>query len=253
MRKLSRPLIACLILSLALPAQAIESNASEEPQAKIFPLVPMLASSIFSAVLDYAKKKFSSSSNPSSLTPQPSFTGSLATALMGSVNKVVVGDPSSPLSFSEDGTPNYQGVLITVMVYDRSGKFISERPVNADFYTGEKIKIKVQPTFTGLIEIDNINPYGERRRIYPESSYSIQVQASVEATIPPREDQFFEFANTKGVEQLIVNIHDPRASGDAMAKSEIYRQDLASGSYYIQSVAASTYPAISQPIQFSHK
>lgn len=261
---------AMLIAALASGnVTAAERTAvAEKPVPKIAPLVSMLVSSIFSAVLDHAKSKLESTmaSTPTDSVPSQSSTlGGQIVAIVGNtiaqaitsgignaIAPAIAARPATPLAF-ENGQPNYQGAKIAVTAYDQNGNALGDRPVNADFHTGERIKLKVLPTFTGNIEIDNINPRGERNRIYPEPGYAVQVQAGREVTLPMRDDQFFEFADNTGLEQLVITIRDPRAQGAAQASTQVYRQDDPTGSYYVQQVSANAYPAIAQTIRLMHK
>lgn len=165
---------------------------------------------------------------------------------------VVVGTPSEPLSLA-GGKENYQGAHVALILADPGGKTFSTRPVNEGFKTGERFKLRIVSTFGGELTIENINPRGERRQIYPAGTDQVvSLQPGKETVIPLGDDQFFEFARATGREQLVVNLADPRAIGPAASTNKVFRQDQAYGSNFVQEVSANTFPHISQAIELQH-
>lgn len=171
---------------------------------------------------------------------------------VGGKENVVANKETKPIEV-QGGRENYQGVHVALAGFDRQGNFTELRPVNAGFRSGDRIKLKVLPTFDGLLVIENITPRGERRQIYPPAaSQAIQLKAGVEVLVPAARNQFFEFAGATGDEQLIITLRDPRAVGAAESKTEVSRQDSPEGSNFVQETPAGTYPVISQSLKFRH-
>lgn len=166
--------------------------------------------------------------------------------------QVAVGNPSTPLTGSE-GNENYQGVHIAIVGATRDGTLTELRPVKAGFRTGERFKVRAVSTFGGLLVIENINPRGERKQIYPPAPGAVVVlQPGADTLLPLGKDELFEFARYTGEEQLVISLRDPRAIGDAVSKQKVYRKDEDYGSHFVQEVSKGTYPAISESIRLQH-
>jgi hypothetical protein len=175
-----------------------------------------------------------------------------STAVAARGAEVVVGTPDTALK-AGDGKENYQGVHLALMLAQPDGKSFQFRAVNQGFKTGEKFRLRVVSTFGGEMTIENINPRGERRQIYPAKSEEvIALQPGKETLIPLGDEEYFAFTNTIGREQLVINIADPRAVGPAASRNKVYRQDVRYGSNFVQEVTPETYPFISQAIELTH-
>ncbi|HUQ74574.1 MAG TPA: hypothetical protein VM183_07595 [Burkholderiales bacterium] len=160
--------------------------------------------------------------------------------------------PGAPLKLT-DGTANYEGIHLAIVGADRSGTITELRPVKAGFKTGERFKLRAMSTFGGLLVIENINPRGERRQIYPGSTAEVIVlPAGADTLLPLGPDQFFEFAKTTGEEQLVITLRDPRAVGDAASRQKVYRKDEEYGTHFVQEASKGTYPVISEAIRLQH-
>lgn len=171
---------------------------------------------------------------------------------VGALENTTTGEPTKPLRV-ENGRENYQGVHVALVAFDASNTPVGLKPVNAGFKTGERIKLKVLPTFDGLLVIENVNPKGERNQIYPaQRSTAIAVKAGVEVLIPTAKDEFFEFSGVTGDEQLVVTLRDARAFGEAASKAEVNRKDEKTGSSFVQEVGPGTYPVIAQSLKLNH-
>jgi hypothetical protein len=164
-----------------------------------------------------------------------------------------VGTPTTPLAVSGDGSPNFQGVNIAVVGIGADGEVESFRAVKEGFRTGEKFKLHVLATFGGPLVIENINPRGERKQIYPpEKDSVVMLQAGNETLLPLGKEEYFQFANTPGDEQLVITLRDPRAVGKATSVAPVYRKDENYGSNFVQEVTRTTFPAISEAIHLKH-
>jgi hypothetical protein len=179
---------------------------------------------------------------------RPRSSGAIATRAASPV----VGDPDAPLQV-RSGVANYQGVHVALIARAPDGQGYVFRPVSTGFKTGERFKLRVVSTFAGELTIENINPRGERKQVYPGSAdYVVALQGGRETVIPLGRDEFFELAGATGREQLVVNLADPRALGASASRHAVYRQDQKHGSNFLQQVSAGTYPRISQSIELVH-
>lgn len=166
--------------------------------------------------------------------------------------EVVVGNPDKPLEVTGDQA-NYEGVHIALMMDVDGGKTFRFRPVSEGFRTGERFKLRVVSTFGGELTIENINPRGERRQIYPpRPDQVVALQKASETLLPLGADQFFQFTGATGREQLVITVTHPRAVGDAASRHKVYRQDAKFGSNFLQEVGKGTYPSIQQAIELQH-
>ena len=177
---------------------------------------------------------------------------SLAFKSAGAQENTVLGEPSKPLTV-ENGRENYQAVHIAIVGFDRVGTVTGIQPVTAGFQTGDRIKLKVLPTFDGLLVIENINPQGKRVQIFPPSASDVvSVKAGAEILVPMAKDDYFEFAGVTGDEQLVITIRDARAFGATASSVEVNRKDDKNGSSFVQETALGTYPVISQSLRLKH-
>ena len=159
--------------------------------------------------------------------------------------------PAKPLNV-ENGKENYQAAQVSLGVADPDGK-LTFRPISQGFRTGERFKLHVIATFNGLMLIENINPKRERKQIYPvERTNMVEVQAGKETLIPLGDDQYFEFTDVKGEEQLVFTLRDPRAEGAAKATARVNRKDERYGSQFVQEVKPNTYPSMTEAFKLAH-
>jgi hypothetical protein len=165
---------------------------------------------------------------------------------------IVVGDPDKPL-VADGKKENYQGVHMALVVAQGGGQTFALRPVNEGFRTGERFKLRVLSTFGGELTIENINPRGERRQIYPpRPDQVVTLLPGSETMIPLDPGQMFEFAGATGREQLVINVIDPRAAGAAASKNKVFRQDTKYGSNFLQEATDGLYPSIQQSVELVH-
>ena len=197
------------------------------------------------AVVDHATASLLGSSN-GKVKPRSS------TAVSARGAEVVVGTPDTALR-AGDGKENFQGVHIALMMAQPDGKSFQFRPVNEGFKTGEKFKLRVISTFGGEMTIENINPRGERRQIYPPRAEDVvALEPGKEVFIPLGADDYFAFTRSAGREQLVINVADPRAVGPAASRNRIFRQDVKYGSNFVQEVAPGTFAFVSQAVELAH-
>ena len=139
------------------------------------------------------------------------------------------------------------------MAFANDETYLGVRPVTAGFTTGERFKLKLLPTYDALVVIENINPQGVRRQIYPpEAGSAVLVRQGIEIFLPLAADQYFEFGGATGDEQLVITVRDPRAVDAAKSPSEVSRNDEDTGSNFVQETPPGTYAAIAQSIHLNH-
>jgi hypothetical protein len=281
--RFTRWIASLLLLSFVLPAHTQTTapasaspstdtaNPSEEVQPKFFIwglLLNVAFKFAMSAFTEWRKNKQTADlNNPidyKQLLINSAKAGFVSTASggvmglfgfksVGAEENTVADLPTKPIE-QQNGQPNYQGAHVALLGFDRTNQLTGVRPVTAGFQTGDRLKLKVLPTFDALVVIENINPQGVRRQIYPPNpSEAVSLKAGTEVLLPLREDQFFEFAGVTGDEQLVITLRDPRAGGAAESKAEVSRKDEDSGSSFVQETAPGTYPVIAQSIRLKHE
>lgn len=238
--------------------EAESASESQEAAPKFF-LVGMIlkaiASEVFSTFGKWAISKLASGMSLS--IPVGSWFGpanlvNKSASESGTPPPTVAGDPVAPKGM-QNAPLGYQGVHIAIAVLDAEGKNLNLRPLNQGFRSGERFKLRAVATFTGNMKIENINPKGERKHIYPaDEDLRIRLEAGKETLIPAGQDEFFEFTRTTGDEQLVITMRDPRANAMTMSRTKVYRQDEPYGSNFVQQVSGDTYPVISESVKLVH-
>ena len=157
------------------------------------------------------------------------------------------------LSYYPSGAPNYQGVKVTVLMTDQAGNTIGERPVGSAFYSGEQFRLKIQPTFSGLLEIDHIDPLGVRRQLFPKAGMgAFMVAAGKELTLPLG-NAVYEFDTERGNEQLIFKVRDPRITRPGQYGGTMMTQEVGRSTFLGQNIAENgQFPYISQSVDIRH-
>lgn len=247
----------------AVPEPSTPSQEEMQPKFVWGLLVNVLVKFAMSAFTDWAFKKLTSELTDVALSrmQQNSGTATIVSILRflglgsksaGAPENARAGDPTVPLKV-EDGRENYQGVHVALVGFDRAGHLQGFRPLTAGFRNGERFKLRVLPTFEGLLVIENINPRGERRQIYPSASETaLQVKAGTEILVPVAPADYFEFTGVTGDEQLVITLRDPRARESAASAAPVFRKDEANGSNFVQETPPGRYPVIAQGIHLSH-
>jgi len=272
----SRALAGLLIVALAAPGMAqsptppvpqAANDTAEEMQPKFIwgILIKFAVNYAISAFGNYLLGKLTEQITPqnvanmllrsksASIEPLAGFGGSaLGAKSAGAAENTVAGEPTTALKV-ENGRENFQAVHVALMNFDRAGNALGFAPVTAGFRTGERFKLRVLPTFDGLLVIDNINPKSQRKQIYPAQAENVvKIKAGIEIMIPLGQDEYFEFTGATGDEQLVVTLRDPRAFGAAAATATVTRKDEHNGSNFMQEVTPTTYPVITQALKLKH-
>jgi hypothetical protein len=251
----------------ASPAEALDSKSTDEMQPKFVwgVVIKIAAKYALSYFAEYQLKKLTKAlTNESldalakrSLSAQIVRFSSIQNALAMNLNKqapnTVAGTSTVPLRIVQ-GHENFQAVHVALMEFDRQGQALGFRAVDTGFKTGERFRLRILPTFDGIIIIDNINPLGERKQIYPpDSGDVVQVKAGIEIMLPLGKDDYFQFSGATGDEQLVVALSDLRAVGSAASRSQVLRKDEPDGSNFMQELLPGTFPVIVQTLRLRHE
>lgn len=170
----------------------------------------------------------------------------------GAPENTVAGEPTVPFKI-DNGLENYQAVHVAIVGFDDSGRVTGLRPVSAGFRSGERFRLKVLPTFDGILVVENITPAGQRRQIFPpDVGTVVSVTRGLEVLVPMAQDYYFEFAGPVGDEQLVITVRDPRAFGAGASQAKASRKDDQYGSSFVQESQPGTHPLISQSLKLSH-
>ena len=257
----ARLLAALLALSIfAAQAEEAEKSADEmQPRFIWGVVIRFIASEVFSSFAHWVKSKINWSSI-AELRRRTDTTG--GAVIIANPSGAAVAPREAPaVSFErpavpirvESGAPNYQGVHIAIIGVDGKGELTEARSIREGFQTGERFKLRALSTFGGLLVLDNINPRGERRQIYPaQADAVVLLQPGADTLLPLDRDQYFEFARATGEEQIVISLRDARAVGEAASHERVYRKDEDYGTHFVQTVSRNTYPAISEAIRLQH-
>ena len=241
-----------------------EAGGEEAVQPKFIwgILIKFVATKAFDMFFDWAgKRMFHGMTLTSFLTRETAVTApgdaTLEPVQKGGVTPIIpnVTDsaPSTPVKV-ENGKENYQGALLSLLVLQADGETLAVRPVSAGFKSGEKFRIRIGSTFGGDFSLDNINPHGERSRLYPaDSGQVVRIKPGVPVILPLEKDSFFQFDSDTGEEKLVVTLRDPRAQGATAAQAMVHRQESEQGTGLLQEVAAGKFASIAETIPLQHR
>lgn len=246
----------------AEPASA-EAPGEESAQPKFIwgILLKFAASKAFEIFFQWTVEKMFQGMTPSSLLPRDAAVNAPGAATLAPAQKGIalmapgVTDraPDVPLAV-KDGRENYQGVHLSLLVLQPDGQTFAVRPLSSGFVSGEKFRIRIGATFEGDLALDNIDPQGARKRLYPSSTEQVvRIRSGTPVILPLEPDSFFQFDEVAGEEQLIVSLRDPRAQGEAAAQTSVHRQEHAQGTGLLQEVAPGKYAAIAESIALQHR
>lgn len=171
---------------------------------------------------------------------------------LGLQENVVAGEPSKEFKL-ENGRENFQGMVVSMAVFDTQGKPIGFRPINEPFKTGEKFKLRVLSTFESHFYVDAINPNGVRNKLFPSATNTLRIPAGAEVLVPADQNQFFQFHGTTGKERLVIVMRDVKLESANLPIEPVYRKDESFGSLFVQEVTGSKRPLIVQSIALIHK
>jgi hypothetical protein len=262
-------LLLALLMVFPSRAQDVPDKADVEPKFIWGILLKFIAPSVFSIFSEWLRGRLTEATPEGSLSR---FVADVSGAVIVSIGQrlasrdvtpkdvvlVTSGDntvkdtPERPLKVEGDQA-NYQGAHVALIGIDAAGNAMGYRAVSEGFRSGERFKLRVVSTFGGLLGIDNVNPKGQQRRLYPpKPDTAVSLVAGKETFIPLGRDEFFQFTGATGEEQLIITIRDPRSLTDNGSQEKVYRQDEKFGSNFVQEVGPNTFPVISQVIRLSH-
>ncbi|MCU0941787.1 MAG: hypothetical protein MUE35_04500 [Hydrogenophaga sp.] len=172
---------------------------------------------------------------------------------------VIVGVPELPLVGATGAGSewaerlNYQGMHMRLLVLDADGRTHRWRSVNQPPRPGERFRIRLTATFPAVSEVGLVvgGTFASSRagQLYPQPGMSVQLNAGETVDLPLERDRYFVIGNP--AERLVLSVRHPRATDAARSTQPAYRQDMGSGSNYLQLVPQGRYPAFEQLIAAS--
>lgn len=268
----TKALSLLLIATLMLPVRAADPPANGDPEPKFIwgILIKMIAPSVFSMFGEWLKGRLTQSLPGGTMTRIAADISGAAIVGLGqylasrggvatrdvvfvtSGENTVKDTPEKPLKV-EGEQANYQGVHVALIGIDAAGNATGYRAVSEGFKSGERFKVRVVSTFAGLMAIDNVNPKGQQRQIYPpKPNTAVSLVAGKETLIPLGRDEYFQLTGSTGQEQLIFTVRDPRSLTDKPSQEKVFREDEKYGSNFVQEVTPNTFPVISQVLRLMH-
>lgn len=242
---------------------SMEAPGEESAQPKFIwgILIKFAASKAFEIFFQWTAEKMFKGMTPSLLLPRSAAVNSPGAATLAPTPKGIVlmtpsvtdKAPDAPLVV-DDGRENYQGAHLALLVLQSDGQTLAVRPVSAGFVSGEKFRIRIGATFGGDLALDNIDPQGERKRLYPSSAEQVvKIRSGTPVILPLEPDSFFQFDEVAGEERLVISLRDPRAQGEAATQAMVHRQENIQGTGLLQEVAPGKYAAIAESIVLQHR
>lgn len=165
------------------------------------------------------------------------------------LENIILGEPPNSLKL-ENGQESFQGLVVSLAVFDAKGQPLEFRPINALFKTGEKFKLRVLSTFDGRFTVEAQSPSGARQRLFPQKDMAVQLPRGQEILIPTQADLFFEFSGQTGEERLLIAMSGAQAGTDQSIKP-VYRKDDNVGSFFVQESAQQS-PIFIQILKLKH-
>lgn len=166
------------------------------------------------------------------------------------MENIVLGEPPGGLKL-ENGEENFQGLVVSLAVFDAKGQPLEFRPINASFKTGEKFKLRVLSTFDGQFTVHAQSPSGKRQKLFPPQDQAIAVPKGQELLIPAQADLFFEFSGQTGDERLLISMRG-REHESIQSTKPVYRKDDKMGSFFVQESPQQS-PVIVQTLKLKHE
>lgn len=242
---------------------SMEAPGEESAQPKFIwgILIKFAASKAFEIFFQWTAEKMFKGMAPSLLLPRSAAVNSPGAATLAPTPKGIVlmtpsvtdKAPDVPLVV-DDGRENYQGAHLALLVLQPDGQTLAVRPISAGFVSGEKFRIRIGATFGGDLALDNIDPQGERKRLYPSSAEQVvKIRSGTPVILPLEPDSFFQFDEVAGEERLVISLRDPRAQGEAATQAMVHRQENIQGTGLLQEVAPGKYAAIAESIVLQHR
>lgn len=172
---------------------------------------------------------------------------------------VIAGLPDLPLTGATlasagqrwDGALNYQGVHMSLLVLDASGR-VAQKPLSSPVAVGERFKIRVTPTFEAVTELDQVvgEVWQSQRtgQAYPAQGSSVAIKAGQTVDLPLGIDLFFSVDGRTPNERMVISVRHPKAVQEAASDQPNYRQESQRGSSYLQLVPRGQFPKVEQVI-----
>lgn len=253
----SRLLLAAVVLAAAAGASAQGNGTAPRnivPEAApAFPAFQIWAQSVVTPVLPVVQAP-PAAPLPWAVVPQ-------AAGQAYQPSPLILGLPDLPLLRPAAGGAaqwapqfNYQGMRVTLVVLDASGRQRTVRGIDSPPRPGERFKLRVTPTFDAVADIDFVlgdprEPWNRQRagQAYPQAGYSVQIRGGETADLPLGPAEYFVMPNAPA-QALVLSVRHPMAVRDARNTQPAYRQDGSFGSDYLQLQVERRFAAIEQLI-----
>ena len=245
------PALSCLVagMALGLATMGVLAEADKAVSVEAVPVLPA-----FNQWVDNVAVV---------AVPQPPATGittvvPLAPAAAAGEYEpwpVILGTPDLPLLGRRAGNVwgesfNYQGMHVRLLVLDATGRSLQVRGLNQLPRPGERFRIRVTPSFSAVAEVDLVNggDWQAKRagQVYPKPGMSVQMNPGETVDLPLEPTQFFVMGGQ--TDKLVLGVRHTRATDQARTDQPAYRQDVRSGSSFLQLVRPGRYPAFEQLI-----
>lgn len=181
-----------------------------------------------------------------------SATGSFepAPVILGQPDFPLLGQAAAQASQQWNAGLNYQGVSISYIVLDASGRKHEIRPVSKGLAAGERFRIRYTTSFDAVTSMDSITGedpwYGQRAgQVWPKAGMSVQSAAGQTIDLPLGARHYFVMRGTPS-ERYVLTIRHPKAKDQLRSNQPAYRQDGTQASQYLQLIPAGSHPAIEQ-------
>ncbi len=148
---------------------------------------------------------------------------------------------------------NYQGLQLKIEMLDNKNNVIATRPVTQGFKSNERFRLKVTPTFTGLLQIKHIGSDDTKNNLFPKAPIEfVQINAGETMILPANPNNYYYFDDQSGEEKLIIQFVDYQGLQGNFSNKVIYRHDDQNSTYLMQEISKMQFPFIMQTISMQH-
>lgn len=178
-----------------------------------------------------------------------------APLILGQPDLPLVGQAAAQAATQWNTGLNYQGLRMSYVVVDSTGKRLETRPVARGVGAGERFKIRYTTSFPSVASIDLVTGEvwrGQRiGQAWPQAGMSVQSSAGETVELPVG-GGYFVMGNNPN-ERYVLTVRHPDAKGPARSEQPVYRQDGARSSSYLQLLPSGKLPAVEQVLSARSK
>ncbi len=142
--------------------------------------------------------------------------------------------------------------MITVILTDAAGTPTGERPLSGTFKSGERFRLRLTPTFSGLLELEHLGPDGTRTQLFPKPGIEGFIVNAGSALTLPLGNAVYEFDAEKGDEHFVFRLRDPRLTTVDQSSGGLLSEDVGSITALGQHITAGHLPFIAQSVVIQH-